>query len=224
MNIEVYSIVYNEGRMLKFFLHHYEKYCSKIIIYDNQSTDDTLEILQLHPKVEVHNLDTQNTLDDLIMMNIYNSCFINSKADYVITADIDEFIQDLDSLEAHHDVLKCEGYNMYSEKFPKTQAEFDSINLGIPSKYYSKPIIFKPNIGPHLSVGRHQSSHTVFESGFKLLHYHYMGLEYMLDKNHKYVKRMSKYNLQSGAGSQRFDDEATIKENNEVKKCLVQVI
>lgn len=215
MQLEVYSICFNEGALLPFYLNHYKKFCERIIVYDNDSTDNTLEILQSEPKVEIRKLNTNNELNDFQMMDVWNSCWVDSKADYVICAAIDEFVQlqsKMDSLETHHDVLKCEGYNMYSEKFPKIQAEFDSIADGIYSEFYSKPIIFKPSVGPHLSIGNHESSLPVFQSDIKLLHYHYLSLEYILQRNSLYSKRMSQANLLTGAGSQRLNNNKTIEQ------------
>src|ERR1700722_20355846 len=53
LRIHVYSICWNERRMIEYFLRHYETFAERIVIYDDDSDDGTKEILLAHNKVEV---------------------------------------------------------------------------------------------------------------------------------------------------------------------------
>ena len=46
MKITLYTICYNEQEMLPYFLNHYSKMVDKIVVYDNQSTDNSRQILE----------------------------------------------------------------------------------------------------------------------------------------------------------------------------------
>lgn len=70
MNIEVYSMFFNEAKMLPFYLNHYEKFCSKIILYDNGSDDESIEIIKAHPKTQLLSFDTNNQVPDRLDMTM----------------------------------------------------------------------------------------------------------------------------------------------------------
>jgi glycosyltransferase involved in cell wall biosynthesis len=53
MKIWAYAICWNEEVMLPYYLKHYEKFCEKIIIYDNMSTDNSRNIIKNHPLCEI---------------------------------------------------------------------------------------------------------------------------------------------------------------------------
>ena len=48
--ISVYSICWNEAKLLPFFLNHYAKFASKITIYDNESNDGSVEVVKIFKK------------------------------------------------------------------------------------------------------------------------------------------------------------------------------
>lgn len=53
MRVHLYSIVWNEEEMLPFFFRHYDSLVDRYVIYDDGSTDRTLEMLGAHDRVEV---------------------------------------------------------------------------------------------------------------------------------------------------------------------------
>lgn len=53
MSIHLYAACWNEERIIPFFLQHYEPLVDRIIIYDDHSTDRSVELLRASPKVEI---------------------------------------------------------------------------------------------------------------------------------------------------------------------------
>jgi hypothetical protein len=53
MQIELYSITWNERRMLPFFLDYYGPWVERFAIFDDQSDDGTAETLARYPKVHL---------------------------------------------------------------------------------------------------------------------------------------------------------------------------
>ena len=48
MRIYAYAICWNEEIMLPYYLHHYEKFVEKIIIYDNNSKSKLINLINLY--------------------------------------------------------------------------------------------------------------------------------------------------------------------------------
>lgn len=46
MKIEAHIIAWNENETIHLTIKHYQQFCSKIIIYDNYSTDNTRSICE----------------------------------------------------------------------------------------------------------------------------------------------------------------------------------
>ncbi|MBI4190914.1 MAG: glycosyltransferase family 2 protein, partial [Betaproteobacteria bacterium] len=46
--IHLYTMGWNEERLLPFFFRHYDPWVDRYVIYDDNSTDATLEMLHAH--------------------------------------------------------------------------------------------------------------------------------------------------------------------------------
>lgn len=152
MKVWAYVTVWNEERMLPYYLRHYLQFCDRIIVFDNQSTDNTLKICKQYSNVEVRSYNTNETFNDYVHLDLKHKCIdeAKGKADYIIVSDCDEFI-------LHHDILNFlknnesplifpAGFQMVSWKFPDTDGQiYDEIRDGVPDPWYSKPILINPN-------------------------------------------------------------------------------
>lgn len=93
MRFEAYIICWNEAAILPFVLDYWDAAgVDKLIVYDNHSTDDTLEILSQCRdfEIEVRDYDSGGHADDNIYREIKNNCWKDSKADWVFVGDTDE--------------------------------------------------------------------------------------------------------------------------------------
>ena len=92
MKIAALTMVYDEALILPYFLRHYE-YADEIhVLYETDSTDSTLDILQHSPNVIIKNCHIEGGLDDQEKANIINETLHGIKADWVLVVDPDEFI------------------------------------------------------------------------------------------------------------------------------------
>lgn len=241
MNISVYTITYNEEKMLPFFLDHYSKFASKIVIYDNESTDSTIKIAKEHPLVKsIYSVKTGDSLDDSMYVKIKNSCWKDDTSDYVMLVDTDELIYHESDVvkyleNTRHPVYRCSGYNMISESFPKDGKSItDQIKRGVFDRFYCKPVIFNPNIikETDFELGIHggrfydeTNSVLPVESELKMLHYKNLGFEYREARHKMFAKRMSDFNRRTGAGIHyTWDTETQKREFDDILARSVVVI
>lgn len=65
MKIAGVTLCYNESKMVKYVMPYWERMgIDKLIVYDNLSTDNTVELLKKYPFVEVRSFDTGGKFDD----------------------------------------------------------------------------------------------------------------------------------------------------------------
>ena len=235
MNITIYTITYNEEKMLPFFLDYYSTFASKIVIYDNESTDNTVEIAKKHPLVDdVYSVSTGDCLDDSMYIRIKNSCWKEDKSDYVILVDTDELIYHDNGIveyleKTKYPVYRPTGFNMVSNKFPKVGSLItEQIKTGIPDHYYNKPVIFNPNLieetqfelGTHNGIFINNNQHILpIQSELKMLHYKNLSFDYRIKRHKMFSKRISEFNQRTGAGVHYTWDEQT--QRNDFDNCLI---
>src|SRR6266446_6140390 len=94
MNIHLYTICWNERRVLPYFLRHYEQFCERIVVYDNGSDDGSTAIVRAHPQCESRPIDTGGTLCEQTLLYVKGETWKESrhKADWVIACDVDEIL------------------------------------------------------------------------------------------------------------------------------------
>ncbi|MEM4655327.1 MAG: glycosyltransferase family 2 protein [Thermosphaera sp.] len=198
-SIIVYTVCFNEELILPHFLNYYSRIANKIVIYDNQSTDQSVNIATSYPNVELRSFDTGGKVSELTLTNIRRNCWKEEKSDYVIVCDADEFlyVKDLQEFLAKHhdyDVFRPVGFNMVSNKFPTDYGKLitEQVKSGAYAPAFSKMVLFKPETVREIGYG--PGSHKAYPVGFKqlkvydalqnnadlkLLHYKFLGLDYV---------------------------------------------
>jgi hypothetical protein len=197
MRIHLYTLCWNEADMLGFFFRHYDPWVDRYIIFDNNSTDRSLEILHRHPKVEVRRF--RQTHDDsfvLSELHLHNNAWKESRGqvDWVVVTDIDEHLQaagwdNLVYLTACArrgiTLIPAIGYQMVSEDLPAESERLATTRtLGAPWSVMNKLRIFNPNaiLETSYTPGQHRAQ-PVGElrlpprDEMMLLHYKYLGFE-----------------------------------------------
>src|SRR2546421_8978260 len=129
MTIHLYAICWNEMRLIDYFFRHYESFVDRFMLYDDGSTDGTLEYLQRKSNVELRPFPRTHP-DSFVFsqQTLQNNCWKESRstADWVIVTAIDEHL--------HHPSLmrylaSCKsagitcvpavGFQMVSKDFPQ---------------------------------------------------------------------------------------------------------
>lgn len=239
MKIWAYAICWNEEVMLPYYLKHYEKFCEKIIIYDNMSTDNSRNIIKNHPLCELRTYDTKNQIRDDIYLNIKNNCWkeAKGKADYVIVGDIDEFLYHKDLIgflnknKGKFTIFQPAGFEMASLKFPHTKDQLYTVcKKGLFHDNQSKKIIFSPNAVTEMNwfAGCHHnpkqiasgktwkySSEDPYKSELKLLHFKYIDIDYVTKRHNELSKRLSEINRKRGWGFHYSKGPLYVKETVE---------
>lgn len=194
MKIDVYSVMRNEIQILPYFLRHYETFADRIFVWDDDSDDGTREVLDKHPKVVLLGLTEHGPNDHYWINKLWPQYKIISRgyADWCICVDADEFVYHpsiLSHLEKYKDSninqIKCAGYTMFSESLPMTDGQiYEEITYGVPDKWSTKTVVFNPEIDILYGIGRHRCLPKTLEVNydFKLLHYRYLGFDYMVER------------------------------------------
>lgn len=241
-NIHIYSVCRDEVDILPFFLDYYDRICSKIFIYDNQSKDGSKELIDAHPKSIRVDYDTGGVLRDDVHMYIKNSVWKESigEADWVIVCDLDEFLYHKNlkrflhhCKQRHITIPKPIGFNMISDEMPKPgRLITDQIKYGAYSKKFTKSIIFDPNRIEEINYG--PGGHKIDPIGdirvledpnLKLLHYKYLGgLERLQSRWDRVGEEISEINKLKHWGVKRMDPSVIGKRYQYVKEHAELVV
>jgi len=206
--------------MLPFFFRHYDPLVSQYFIFDDHSSDGSLDLIRTHPNVEVEPF-VRSDLDSFTLseLSISNECWKRSRgsADWVIVIDIDEhlFHPNITALLMRYKALGISivpalGYQMISEEFPRPGAMLcEAHTCGAPWDIYSKLTLFDPSAITEIEygVGRHHASPrgcvtAPARDELLLLHYKFLGFARTHARHQQQRSGLRCKDLESGWGYQ----------------------
>jgi hypothetical protein len=190
----LYCLCWNDARMLPFFFRHYDELVDQYFVYDNGSTDDSLAILQSHPRVEVAHFETKDSFVDM-ERRLSDTIWLPSRgvADWVFMVDIDEHVYHPNLLNylrrctvAGVTAIRAIGYEMVSDRFPQEGSRLSEVvTLGMRSLGFDKLCLFNPHAieETRYAPGRHSDAATgrvVLPDPREvlMLHYKQLGVDY----------------------------------------------
>jgi glycosyltransferase involved in cell wall biosynthesis len=203
MRVDAFVPCWNEEELLPFFVKHYRRFVDTITVFDNYSTDGTAEVAK-NLGCDVVPFGEPGVLDERHLLDVKTHGWKRSPADYVIVCDVDEFlIAATDNLTRWFTAgvtwVGSRGFQMYSRDMPK--ADMLEITRGLPSREYSKHVLFSPKhiTHPGYSTGCHAANpqgHVVHASNLPLLcHYHFIGgINRVVKRYAERAERRSAYN------------------------------
>lgn|GEM_PF-1138800 len=225
--VHAYIISFNEQRIIKHTLDFYSSFCSKIFLFDNGSTDDTLSIAKEFEKVKIIHFDTYGKMDDRMHVHIKTSAYkdysrkggqyTEENADWIICVDADEFIYHpkiLDVLKEYQNdkitVPQITGLNVVGKNdLVQNIPIINQYNLAVREPIFDKRALFKCDFNMAYDLGCHPSG-----PGFSYMKGTY---NYKTSNKHKiallHYKHIGNRLLESAKSNLSRFDETKIKIN-----------
>ena len=224
--ISVFILCYNEEILLPHTVAHYKKYMPScnITIFDNESTDNSVEIAKTLG-CSIVSWSSNNIINDFKYRFLKNNCWKGTKSGWIIVIDMDEWLciteKELDEEKKNGTtILTIQGLEMIGES--KT-LNLSDINLHKLKKYLendseSKSLCFLRDkiTAMNYGMGAHHtdpdgeikySDKTYFNK-----HMSNLGLVFLIDKMEKRYER-SKEMREKGYAIHYSNDEESIKNN-----------
>ncbi len=146
MKIAAVTMVYNEALVLPYFLRHYSYLDEIHVLYETDTTDESLEILMRAPNVVVEKGHIEGGLDDIEKINLINKAVQRIKADWVYVVDPDEFIFPPNNESPYSflkrqscDVVRSGMYQVYRHRDDK---DLDPTVPPVPQRVHGDPDLF----------------------------------------------------------------------------------
>lgn len=207
--ITIYCVTYNEEVRLSFMLEHYKTRFpnNHIVIFDNGSTDNTVEIAAKYG-CEIIAYNTDNKHNDDLLTKLKNSCWKNAKTDWVLVCDPDELL-DITEQELKNEellgttIIKPICYNMVNLQ---DNYDLENIKYGRRSPNYDKLMVFNKkyvvdinyNHGSHIANPIGVIKYN--DSEYKMYHYHFINPDFVYSRYQMTVNRFSEINKKQGWG------------------------
>jgi hypothetical protein len=222
MITHLYTTCWNEADMLPFFFRHYDPWIDRYVVFDNGSTDASLDRLREHPRVEVRSFPWSRAESFVLsQQDLYNTVWKESRgaADWVVITAIDEHLH-VPRQSMKDFLMRCAkaqvtcvpalGYQMLSEDFPQAHETLCITRTrGAPWDLMSKLSLFNPNAveETRYQTGRHKAyprGRIVFpgRDELLLLHYKYMGFERTYRRHTQQLSGLRPHDLSKQWGHQ----------------------
>jgi glycosyltransferase involved in cell wall biosynthesis len=224
--ITVYTLAHNEELLIQFMIDHYrERFpSSNIVLYDNQSTDNTVQIARDNA-CGVVEFNTNNKYHERRQMEIRNECFKGALTDWVLVCDMDELLdineQELkDEIKSGSTIIRTEVYDMINRQ---NNADVLSMKHAVKSpllgklSLFNKKYIKEMNYGPGSHSCNPLGTAVYSKKVYKMYHYNSLGEDITIKKFKERKARMSKDSMENGWGSHYFMKADEIREEYSVE-------
>ena len=208
MNIEIYALCHQEAKIIPYFMKHYNQY-GHVSLFEGHSTDGSAQLAESLDATIIP-FDTSNEVRDDMFIDMKNNCWKQSKADWVIVCDMDEFLYHpnlvyyLSTLQ--ETIIAPRTFEMISDVFPTTKGQiYEEVRYGFETR--SKFFMFKPLdlLGMNYGAGCHdaQPEGNVYInhiSEIKCMHFKHLSIDHIVERNAYLYSRLSDINKKMGWG------------------------
>jgi len=237
MNITVHTLAYNEELVIQFMIDHYRSRFPNchIVVYDNQSTDKTVEICKAN-NCEVRHYDSGGKVAERKMWELKNNCWRDAETDWVLVCDTDEML-DINSEQLDmEDVqgvtkIKTESWQMVNmeDNFDVPNIKYGYRDASDHECYiYDKDLCFNKkqvdinynHAGCHFSDSK---GNVVNSKLYKMYHYRYVNYKAFLAKIRLTATRRNQDDVQNDWGlhctlpDKHFEDQFGRAKNGAIK-------
>ena len=216
MRIEAFTFCWNEMTVLPFAVDYWRRYADHVTVFDNGSTDGSIEFMQQHSDlITIEHWETNNQINDKMLLDAKNNMWKRARgsADLVVVADMDEMLIPVGNelqrmLDEGYTVCTPRWFAMMSDEVPthedgKLLHEIRPYAIQSPGKV----IVFDPNKIDNVNYdpGAHQCRPEGFvqwfDGGIYCLHTdHNFSLEHKIERYRQMNARQSAINRQKGWG------------------------
>ena len=254
--MKLYGITttYNVGPIIPYVMKYIKELgYDKFIVYDNESTDNTVELLKQYPFIEVrtYHTDHYNEIDRIATIQDCVLSFpINDSPVWVTVTDFDEVLyyakQDKDTLKDYLVRLGNHGYNVCTEHMVNLIGEKDCWQYDenvflhqqigkcayCPPFDWNKPILFRLDNLRHVAhtVGHHYGYFEFYNEPtkqfFNSKHLHVFHLKYAFGKEYL-LKTAHDYNARKwvNLADETLEDYRQIDDvNDDYEKTLINSV
>lgn len=232
----------NEEDIIPFCIQYWQRYATKVVVFDNHSTDSSVELLSKHDWIEIRTFDSDGQNDPL-QKQIKELAYKEFREfyDVIIISDMDEVFyfenleKELDKMiKGNYDAMLLPLYSLCEDKKP--QYEEGKLLHQLCHKFYkqrmnhmggfqnyTKISIFNTNtvIFLSMSVGQHfvntipTQNFMIGENAFGLHIDKGFGIDYKFNIRQKMNENLSKTNKQYGMCIEYSKDYKSLKEEYE---------
>jgi glycosyltransferase involved in cell wall biosynthesis len=195
--VTIYLIAYNEEVLLPYTIAYYRRRIPdcKIVLYDNSSTDRTREIAYKHDCAIVR-FSAHDRLGEQVYVSIKNHCWKHADTDWVIVADVDEWL-DLDpeylrSTDAT--IIRTWYVDMVNLK---GGMDIEGMDHGVPHRdeegkwlCFNRRKIVEINYGNGADTAAPEGEVILSDKEFLVRHYRYLSRTYMQRRYKEYYRRL----------------------------------
>ena len=225
-SIDIYVLCWNEIQLAPFVVDYWKKVARHVYIFDNGSTDGSIEYFKKYSWISVNHFESDG-FNDIIHKEIKNKCWKGSDADWVCVSDFDEvlysehFFDDVKWLDENgYTIVEPNWINCFSKtnipQYEDDKLLHNLIDGGVIGG--SKKIFFKPSeiVDMNYGPGAHYCSpigNVKIVNKLNVIHFKNLGYDYILNRNHMYRNRLSETNKKYGFGIHyTFSDEKYISD------------
>ena len=222
MNITIHTVTYNEELLMQLMIDHYRSRFPNchIVVYDNQSTDNTVAIAKVN-NCEIRHYDSGGQVNDQMLWETKNNCWKNAKTDWVLVCDLDEMLditeqQLIEESKKGVTKIKSECWHMVNME---DNLDVRNITYGfrdLKDTVYDKDLLFNKkyvdinyiNNDCHFTNSR---GHIVNSEPYKMYHYKYVNPDVFVNKQKTSASRLSEINKKNNWGAQCLRDESALR-------------
>ena len=205
--IHLYTVCWNEKDMLGHFFRHYDPIVDTYHVFDDNSDDNSREILRAHPRVVLYDLPITEDSFVLASQKLHNEFWkeLKNDCDWVIISAVDELLYHKYMSgflnfcsEKKITAMPAVGFQMISESYPSTDTDIKlQVTRGAPWSKMSKLCVFNPKEIEETNFvpGRHLAKpigNVVYPPSDKLLnlHFKYLSFDKTLERHIELDQKM----------------------------------